>query len=124
MLFALDLCRLTRTVSVVKELARYVDLNTLDSLSRTCRQVRATLLVFRHQLIKQTLRCENEDIEKISELLRQGVDIPDNLKDMIRLLDQDNLYTGRLTRGRVGKCARDMVSECRRCSRTVCRVGH
>jgi hypothetical protein len=114
---------LTRIISVVKELAKCVDLNTLDSLSRTCRQFRANLLVFRQQLVKLTLRCENERIEKISDLLGTGADIPRNLKHLIHLLSQDSLHLGKLTSDKVGKCARDMVSECRKCSRTVCRVS-
>lgn len=108
--------------SVVKEIARSVDLNTLDALSRTCRQFRANLLPFRHQLIKLTLSCENERIETLSDLLSEGTAVPDSVKHVIKLLNQGAPEAGRLTSGRVGKCARDMVAECRRCSRVVCRV--
>lgn len=78
---------------------------------------------FRHQLTKQTLRCDNEYIETLSDLLGDGAAIPDHLKYIIRLMSQDTADLGRLTSGKIGKCARDMVSECRRCSRVVCRVG-
>ena len=38
-----------------------LDLNTLHDLSRTCRQFRANLLEYRHQLIRHTLHCCHED---------------------------------------------------------------
>ncbi|KKA20868.1 hypothetical protein T310_5106 [Rasamsonia emersonii CBS 393.64] len=107
---------------VVKEIAKSVDLNTLDALSRTCRQFRANLLPFRHQLIKLTLRCENERIETLSDLLSEGAAIPESLKHVIRLINQGAPEARRLTSGRVGKCARDMVAECRRCSRVNCTI--
>jgi hypothetical protein len=113
---------LTMVRSVVKELARSVDLNTLDALSRTCRQFRANLSPYRHQLVKETLRCENEYIETLNELLSEGTAIPNSLKNIIQLMSQDSLEAGRLTSTKIGKCARDMVAECRRCSRVVCRV--
>ncbi|KAB8248315.1 hypothetical protein BDV35DRAFT_379167 [Aspergillus flavus] len=106
---------------IVKEIARSVDLNTLHALSRTCRQFHANLALYRHQLVKQTLRCENEYIETLSDLLRSGTPIPDSVKSVIRLLSQEARSSGRLTAGKVAKCARDMVGECRRCSKVVCR---
>ncbi|KAE8309732.1 hypothetical protein BDV41DRAFT_547156 [Aspergillus transmontanensis] len=106
---------------IVKEIARSVDLNTLHALSRTCRQFHANLAPYRHQLVKQTLRCENEYIETLSDLLRSGAPIPDSVKSVIRLLSQEARSSGRLTAGKVAKCARDMVGECRRCSKVVCR---
>ncbi|KAB8079257.1 hypothetical protein BDV29DRAFT_165181 [Aspergillus leporis] len=106
---------------VVKEIARSVDLNTLHALSRTCRQFHANLAPYRHQLVKQTLRCENEYIETLSDLLRNGTPIPDSVKSVIRLLSQEARSSGRLTAGKVAKCARDMVAECRKCSKVVCR---
>lgn len=80
------------------------------------------LLPYRDQLIKQTLRCENEYIETLSDMLGDGAVLPDNLKNILRLLSRDTVDLGKLTSGKVGRCARDMVSECRRCSRVVCRV--
>ncbi|KAL1966772.1 hypothetical protein VTN77DRAFT_3969 [Rasamsonia byssochlamydoides] len=106
---------------VVKQIARSVDLNTLDALSRTCRQFRTNLLPFRHQLIKETLRCENEYVQTVSDLLSEGAAIPDSLKHVIQLMSPDTSEARRLTSGKIGKCARDMVAECRRCSRVVCR---
>ena len=108
---------------IVKELARSVDLNTLHALSRTCRQFHMNLIPYRQQLAKQTLRCENEYIETVSDMLNSGAAIPDSVKSVLRLLSQRPVGSGRITRGKVGKCARDMVAECRRCSKVVCRVS-
>lgn len=106
---------------IVKEIARAVDLNTLHALARTCRQFHANLSPFRHQLVRETLRCENEYIETVAEMLGSGAVLPSSVKSVLRLLSQGNGEPGRMTRGKVGKCARDMVSECRRCSKVVCR---
>lgn len=113
---------LTPTASIVKEIARAVDLNTLHALARTCRQFHANLSPFRHQLVRETLRCENEYIETVAEMLGGGTVLPNSVKSVLRLLSQGNGEPGRMTRGKVGKCARDMVGECRRCSKIVCRV--
>ncbi|KAJ4349422.1 uncharacterized protein N0V89_008037 [Didymosphaeria variabile] len=95
---------------IVSQLARQLDLNTLHSLSRTCRQFRANLLEYRDQLIRHTLHCVYED------------DGPGPRLGSRLLEARANFYTSRqLTSGRVGKCARDMVAECQRCSTVVCR---
>ncbi|KAJ5662377.1 uncharacterized protein N7477_009993 [Penicillium maclennaniae] len=106
---------------IVKEIARGVDLNTLHALSRTCRQFHANLAPFRHQLVRETLRCENEYIETVAEMLDGRAVIPNSVKSVLRLLSQGNGEPGRMTRGKVSKCARDMVGECRRCNKVVCR---
>ncbi|RAL08095.1 uncharacterized protein BO97DRAFT_377224 [Aspergillus homomorphus CBS 101889] len=106
---------------IIKEIARAVDLNTLHALSRTCRQFHANLAPYRSQLIKQTLRCENEYIETVSDMLDSGAAIPDSVKSVLQLLSQNARASGRITTGKVAKCARDMVAECRRCSKVVCR---
>lgn len=108
--------------SIVKAIARAVDLNTLHALSRTCRQFHVNLDPFRHQLVRETLRCENEYIETVSDMLGEGAVIPRSVKSVLRLLSQGSADSGRMTRGKVGRCARDMVGECRRCSTIVCRV--
>ncbi|KAJ4299400.1 hypothetical protein N0V90_004645 [Kalmusia sp. IMI 367209] len=96
--------------SIVRQLARQLDLNTLHSLSRTCRQFRANLLEYRHQLIRHTLHCDFEDHGAGPRLGS-------------RLMEAHaNFWASRqLTSGRVGKCARDMVAECQRCGTVVCR---
>lgn len=100
-----------------------MDLNTLHALSRTCRQFHVNLTPFRHQLVRETLRCENEYIETVAEMLSEGAAIPNSVKSVLRLLSQGRAESSdRITRGKVGRCARDMVGECRRCSKIVCRV--
>ncbi|KAL3461422.1 hypothetical protein BJX64DRAFT_161428 [Aspergillus heterothallicus] len=112
---------LTRKSRIAKELARSIDLVTLQSLSLTCRQIYANLAPYRQQLAKQTLRCENEYIETLSDMLHSGTAIPDSVKSVIRLLSRGAMSSGQLTSGKVAKCARDMVAECRGCSKIVCR---
>lgn len=106
---------------IVKEIARAIDLNTLYALSSTCRQFHVNLAPFRHQLARETLRCENEYIETLAEMLDSGSVLPDSVKSVIRLLSHPSGEQTRMTRGKVGKCARDMVDECRRCAKVVCR---
>ncbi|KAJ5638087.1 hypothetical protein N7490_007966 [Penicillium lividum] len=106
---------------IVKEIARAIDLNTLYDLSRTCRQFHVNLAPFRHQLVRETLRCENEYIETVTELLDAGTAIPNSVKSVLQLLSQESSESGRMTRGKVGKCARDLVGDCDKCRKVVCR---
>ncbi|KAJ5942146.1 hypothetical protein N7516_002314 [Penicillium verrucosum] len=106
---------------IVKEIARAIDLNTLYALSNICRQFHVNLAPFRHQLARETLRCENEYIETLAEMLDSGSVLPDSVKSVIRLLSRPSGERTRMTRGKVAKCARDMVGECRRCAKVVCR---
>ncbi|KAI4171897.1 MAG: hypothetical protein LQ343_003974 [Gyalolechia ehrenbergii] len=91
---------------IVTLLTRNLDLNTLHALSRTCRQFRANLLQYRPQLIHQTLRCSNESFPSSGSQL-----------DFATFRNKTNA----LVSGRVGPCARDMVSDCRRCGKVICR---
>ncbi|PVI04966.1 hypothetical protein DM02DRAFT_555414 [Periconia macrospinosa] len=100
----------TASYSVVRQLASQLDLNSLHDLSRTCRQFRANLLEYRDQLIKHTLRCENEDADAGALLGSRIMEARASFQS-----------SRQLTSGRVGKCARDMVGECQRCARVVCR---
>ncbi|KAH6674277.1 hypothetical protein B0J14DRAFT_589649 [Halenospora varia] len=100
---------------VIISIASHIDLNTLDALSRTCRQVRANLLQFRTQLLQSTLHCENEKVE---------LDPDNTFRYRARAADWYFVDIGRATAvdtGKVGDCARDMVNGCRRCGRVVCR---
>ncbi|ORY65387.1 uncharacterized protein BCR38DRAFT_409090 [Pseudomassariella vexata] len=96
-------------------IASSLDLNSLDNLSRTCRQVREGLLQYRNPLVAHTLHCENEDV---------AVDPEDTFRYRARA---GNYYynedgrAGYSYSGKSGHCARDLVAECRRCSRVVCR---
>ncbi|EED17690.1 conserved hypothetical protein [Talaromyces stipitatus ATCC 10500] len=106
---------------VVRELARYLDLNTLDALSRMCRQVRANLIPYSRQLVKRTLRCETQYSTILNEILSEGVPLSEAIQLTNRSITDDNLKIGRLRWGISGLCARDMVAECQRCSKVVCR---
>jgi hypothetical protein len=111
----------------VLSLARLLDLNSLHNLSLTCRQIRGTLLLFRDQLVTRTLRCVNEtdggtgtetssaDDKDSRETQRGGISTRYNLSGPPSL-------GRRMTAGKVGQCARDMVGECRKCGEVICRV--
>lgn len=107
---------LTINLRIITAIASHIDLNTLDALARTCRQIRANLLQFRTKLITSTLHCENEDVERNSE---------HTFRYRARAADWYFVDTGRDAHGsgKVGECARDMVGNCRRCARVVCRVS-
>ena len=96
--------------------AASIDLNTLDNLSRTCRQVRAGLVQYRKMLVVSTLRCVNDDLP---------VDPEETLRYRARAGNW--YYMEDATRanynGKSGECARDLVSGCRRCGTVVCRVS-
>ncbi|CAD6582895.1 MAG: hypothetical protein ASARMPREDX12_001115 [Alectoria sarmentosa] len=88
---------------IVTQLAHSVDLNTIDALARTCRQIRANLLQYRNRLVQQTLHCENEFRDaKLSESEKPG--------QKWHILGE----AGHLVSGKVSTCARDLVSDCRR----------
>jgi hypothetical protein len=101
---------------IIIAIASHIDLNTLDALSLTCRQVRANLLQFRTKLLASTLLCDNEDIE---------LDLEQALRYRARAADWYFVDIGRDASrvGKVGDCARDMVGGCRRCGKVVCRVS-
>ncbi|KAL8832870.1 MAG: hypothetical protein Q9170_004712 [Blastenia crenularia] len=92
--------------SIVILLTQNLDLNTLHALSRTCRQFRHNLLQYRPQLIQRTLRCSNESFPSSGSQL-----------DFATFRNK----THALVSGRIGPCARDMVSDCRRCGKVICR---
>ncbi|XDG04532.1 hypothetical protein ABKA04_004147 [Annulohypoxylon sp. FPYF3050] len=99
---------------IVMAIASSIDLNTLDNLSRTCRQVRQALLQYRSVVIAHTLHCVNEDIP---------IDPEDTFRYRARASNWYYMEDGRNGNfnGKSGSCARDMVAECRRCGTVVCR---
>ncbi|KAG4033865.1 hypothetical protein MFRU_004g03630 [Monilinia fructicola] len=99
---------------IISVIASHIDLNTLDALSRTCRQIRVNLLQFRSQLITSTLHCVNEDVE---------LDPERTLRYRARAADYYFVESGQGAHGdgKVGDCARDLVGECRKCGTVVCR---
>lgn len=106
--------------SVAMAVAAHIDLNTLDNLSRTCRGIRYGLLQYRKMLVVSTQHCSNEDLP---------IDQDDVLRYRARAANwfymQEELSTTRTGyMGKTGQCARDMVSDCRRCGTVVCRVSY
>ncbi|KAL0476194.1 hypothetical protein QR685DRAFT_514726 [Neurospora intermedia] len=99
---------------IVMSLAASIDLNTLDNLSRTCRQIRGNLLQYRKMLLVSTLHCSNEDLP---------IDPDAVLRYRARTVNW--FYMQELGRSnkpcKVGQCARDLVGGCRRCGTVVCR---
>ncbi|KAG4223441.1 hypothetical protein PC116_g28093 [Phytophthora cactorum] len=104
------------TTSIVMAIASSIDLNTLDNLSRTCRQVHQALLQYRSSILAHTLHCVNEDVP---------VDPEDTFRYRARAGNWYYMEDGRTGdyNGKSGNCARDMVAECRRCGTVVCRVS-
>lgn len=100
--------------SIVIAIASEIDLNTLDSLSRTCRQIHFSLVQYRKILLKSTLHCRNESIP---------VDPEETFRYRARAGNWFYMEDGRSYNGKSGDCARDMVGECRRCNEVICRVS-
>ncbi|KAF2767397.1 hypothetical protein EJ03DRAFT_329295 [Teratosphaeria nubilosa] len=102
---------------IISQLVRYLDLNSLHDLSRTCRQVRVNLLQHQKLLVSQTLRCDNENAnpaERLGAALHAS-------HQVWTAYGRDGTKIGRITSGKIGACAADLVGECRRCGSIVCR---
>ncbi|KAK4168103.1 hypothetical protein QBC43DRAFT_310849 [Cladorrhinum sp. PSN259] len=99
---------------VIMAVASNIDLNTLDSLSQTCRQIRENLLQYRKMLLKSTLHCSNEDLP---------IDPGESLRYRARASNWFYMEEAGRTQtiGKSGQCARDLVAGCRRCGTVVCR---
>ncbi|KAG8168596.1 hypothetical protein KVR01_001345 [Diaporthe batatas] len=100
---------------IVMAVAAQLDLNDLDSLSRTCRGVHDSLLQYRSILLKSTLHCTNEDLP---------VDPESTLRYRARAGNwyyMEDTSRSSYYNGKAGSCARDMVSKCRKCSTVMCR---
>lgn len=104
--------------SVAVEIASHIDTITLDSLARTCRAAHAGLIQYRRALLASTLRCHQDPLP---------VDPNDTFRFRARASEWylQSRSSPRLQNynGKAGTCARDMVSECRRCLKVVCRVS-
>lgn len=98
--------------SVISQIAQSLDLNTLHALSLTCRQIRANILPYRRELVKRTLRCERDCLAVEEVLGARGSQTPG-----AHVKDQEKLPQRR------ARCARDLVGDCRRCGRIICRVS-
>ncbi|EME46245.1 hypothetical protein DOTSEDRAFT_148289 [Dothistroma septosporum NZE10] len=102
---------------IVSLLASYMDLTTLSDLSQTCRQIRANLMQYRRLLKSKALRCENE---QSSPAVRLGNALHAS-HAVWTAHGRNGLKVGRITSGKVGACARDMVADCRKCGHIICR---
>lgn len=98
---------------IIHEIVSCIDLNSLDSLSRTSYLIYDALLQNRHALIAATLRCSNEEVP---------VDRDETLRYRARAGNWYYMEDGRSYNGKSGHCARDLVGQCRRCGEIVCRV--
>ncbi|GAW21509.1 hypothetical protein ANO14919_110300 [Xylariales sp. No.14919] len=90
---------------IVIAIVSWIDLNTLDNLSRTCRQIRENLLQYRGPLVTHTMHCYKE---------QPPLEPEDNEMNWYYMSINESYR-------RKGSCARDMVTECRRCAKPVCR---
>ena len=103
---------------IAVQIAHSLDLNDLDNLSRTCRQIHYNLIQFRYSLIPCTLRCVND--ADAAALPASYLSAPADLATL-RTQDPARAIRARLTSGRVGPCAHDLVAPCRRCGTAICR---
>lgn len=104
--------------SIAVEIASHIDIVTLDSLARTCHAARGGLLQNRKALLASTLRCYQDPLP---------VDSRDTFRYRARagtwFLQNRTSRQLQNFNGKSGQCARDMVSECRNCSKIICRVS-
>ncbi|OJD23378.1 hypothetical protein ACJ73_05268 [Blastomyces percursus] len=109
----------------------------------TCRQFRANLLPYRSQLVRETLRCGNEPLDDVpledsdssDSSAAPGLVVLGASPDIFQAFPLPDATAGgsgspgpirywgfpRITTRKVGRCARDMVTECQRCMYIVCR---
>jgi hypothetical protein len=129
--------------SVALSLASHLDLNDLHALSLTCHQFHDNLVQFSSQLISHSLRCSNASQQLLSDIVTSYNDslvirdtagntigrytgtqvIPNALlaawssSSSNQSRDTSNLLPSR----KIGACARDLVADCRKCGKIVCR---
>ncbi|KAK4066710.1 hypothetical protein Trihar35433_7137 [Trichoderma harzianum] len=98
---------------VVFGIVSHIDLNTLDALARSCRVIHDGLIQYRASLMGATLRCSKEAVP---------VDPEQTLRYRARASDWNyGMEDSRNYNGKAGSCARDLVTECRRCADIICR---
>lgn len=119
--------RLTLFISrIATAIASSLDLTDLDNLSRTCRAAHQALLQYRGALVARALRCVNEDLPVNPDdtfRYRARASNWHYMEELGRANHRGTLGHSGGYNGKSGSCARDMVAECRRCSRVVCRVS-
>ncbi|KAL8376323.1 hypothetical protein RB595_007422 [Gaeumannomyces hyphopodioides] len=99
---------------IIVAIAASLDLNSIDSLARTCRQARSALIQYRSILIKSSLRCFNEPLPVDPE---QTLRYRARAGNWYYMEDTSRTSYG----GKPGDCARDLVGECHKCGQVVCR---
>ncbi|KLU84874.1 hypothetical protein MAPG_03908 [Magnaporthiopsis poae ATCC 64411] len=87
---------------IIVTIAASLDLNSIDSLARTCRQARAALIQYRSILIKSSLRCVNEPLPVDPE---QTLRYRARAGNWYYMEDTSRTSYG----GKPGDCARDLV---------------
>ncbi|KAM0261844.1 hypothetical protein ACHAQJ_002047 [Trichoderma viride] len=97
---------------IVVGIISYIDLNTLDALARSSRFIHDGLIQYRTSLMGATLRCSKEAV---------AIDPEHTLRYRARATDWNYMGDSRGYNGKAGSCARDMVTECRRCADIICR---
>ncbi|PHH64233.1 hypothetical protein CDD81_4847 [Ophiocordyceps australis] len=97
---------------IVKAIVASIDLNTLDALARTCRSVHSVLIQYRSILLVSTLRCSRDAA-------------PTNCQEPFRYRARASNWScidnQAGCHAKASDCARDMVSECRKCGDVICR---
>lgn len=104
--------------SIVSALASQLDLNDVDSLSRTCRGVHDSLLLNRSIILRSSLHCSNEELP---------IDPESTLRYRARAGNwfyMEDTSRSAQYNGKSGSCARDMVAACRKCATVICRVSY
>lgn len=96
--------------SIAIAIVSSIDLTSLDSLARTNRATYSSLIQFRGALLSSTLRCSNEAVP---------LDPEETLRYRARAIEGTSMSNT----AKASSCARDMVSECRRCNIVICRVS-
>ncbi|KHN96517.1 uncharacterized protein MAM_05460 [Metarhizium album ARSEF 1941] len=109
-----SIARAFQCYPIISSIVSSIDLNTLDSLARTCHSLHDGLIQYRNVLVTSTLHCTNEPVPVNPEEL---------LRYRARASNWHYMEDGRSYNGKSGACARDMVDECRRCGEVICRVG-
>ncbi|KAI9163023.1 hypothetical protein HJFPF1_04620 [Paramyrothecium foliicola] len=84
---------------IVVAVASFIDLNTLDSLARTSRNIHDGLIQYRKILLASTLRCANEGAP---------VDGEETFRYRARAGNWYYMEDGRSYNGKSGDCARDL----------------
>ncbi|KAL2758132.1 hypothetical protein ACRALDRAFT_2100159, partial [Sodiomyces alcalophilus JCM 7366] len=110
--------------SIVMSIVQHIDLNTLDSLARTSYLIHQSLIQYRSNLLRATLRCVNDHVPVNPDTTLQYRARAGNyyFNQNSAILPRNSLQGGGVSyNGKSGQCARDLVDDCRKCEVPVCR---